>query len=184
MSATDLQGSPSTSSGTSTPTNNQSSSYVPASISHAVSGFFRRLSADPASEKQHKNPPRALTFPTTNNSSSSNGEMNGVYTPPYRIASPMQPPPLYPLSLKGYSESTAASAQLLSRTIAEEIRLLIPPRLQLCEEWNLVYSLDQDGVSLGTLYKKCDDLRGLRNGFVLVVRDGMGDVRFLFFGSL
>lgn len=91
----------------------------------------------------------------------------------------MQPPPLYPLSLKGYSAGTAASAQLLSRTIAEEIRLLVPPRLQLCEEWNLVYSLDQDGVSLGTLYKKCDDLRGLRNGFVLVVKDGLGDVSAL-----
>ena len=98
--------------------------------------------------------------------------MEGVYTPPYRTASPFQPPPLYPVTLKGYRSETASSAQLLSRALAEEIRLLVPPRLQLCEEWNLVYSLDQDGVSLGTLYKKCDDLRGLRNGFILVVKDG------------
>ena len=56
--------------------------------------------------------------------------------------------------------------------------MLVPARLQLCEEWNLIYSLDQDGVSLGTLYKKCEDLRGLRNGFVLVVRDGDGGVSF------
>jgi hypothetical protein len=104
--------------------------------------------------------------------------MDGVYTPPYRTASPFQPPPLYPVSLKGYQANTAPSAQLLSRALAEEIRLLVPPRLQLCEEWNLVYSLDRDGVSLGTLYKKCDALRGLRNGFVLVVRDGEGGVRF------
>ena len=54
--------------------------------------------------------------------------------------------------------------------------MLVPPRLQLCEEWRLVYSLEGDGVSLGTLYKKCDELRGLRNGFVLVVRDGDGGV--------
>lgn len=102
--------------------------------------------------------------------------MDGVYTPPYRNASPFQPPPLYPVALKGYSDSTSESARLLSKALAEEIRLLVPPRLQLCEEWNLVYSLEEDGVSLGTLYKKCDDLRGLRNGFVLVVRDADGGV--------
>jgi hypothetical protein len=105
--------------------------------------------------------------------------MDGVYTPPYRNASPFQPPPLYPVGLKGYNESTSESARLLSRALAEEIRLLVPPRLQLCEEWNLVYSLEEDGVSLGTLYKKCDDLRGLRNGFVLVVKDAEGGVIFL-----
>jgi len=102
--------------------------------------------------------------------------MDGIYTPPYRTASPFQPPPLYPIALKGYNASTSPSAQLLSRALAEEIRLLVPPRLQLCEEWNLVYSLEQNGVSLGTLYKKCDELRGLRNGFVLVVKDGEGGV--------
>jgi hypothetical protein len=101
--------------------------------------------------------------------------MEGVYTP-HRSASPFQPPPLYPLSLKGLGTGSSASAQLLSKALAEEIRLLVPPRLQLCEEWNLVYSLDRDGVSLGTLYKKCDDLRGLRNGFVLVVKDGEDEV--------
>lgn len=46
----------------------------------------------------------------------------------------------------------------------------------MCEEWNLVYSLEENGVSLGTLYKKCDDLRGLRNGFCLIVRDSQGGV--------
>jgi hypothetical protein len=60
--------------------------------------------------------------------------------------------------------------------LAEEIRLLVPPRLQLCEEWKLVYSLEEHGVSLGTLYKNCEDFRGVRNGFVLVVRDGEGGV--------
>lgn len=66
----------------------------------------------------------------------------------------------------------------MSRAIAEEIRLLIPPRLQLCDEWHLVYSLEQDGVSLGTMYKNCDELMGLRNGYVLVVKDGDGGVSF------
>jgi hypothetical protein len=102
--------------------------------------------------------------------------MDGVYTPPYRTASPFQPPPLYPVSLKGSKPGTPESSYLLNRELAEEIRLLVPPRLQLVEEWNLVYSLEEDGVSLGTLYKKCDDLRGLRNGFVLIVKDGEGGV--------
>jgi hypothetical protein len=178
MSATSFQEHTPTSSGTSTPTPS-SSSYFPTTISHAVTGFLRRLSTDSHLEKGNSARRQSTTSPTTSSSSSSG--MDGVYTPPYRNASPFQPPPLYPLTLKGYSASTALSAQLLSRTIAEEIRLLVPPRLQLCEEWNLVYSLEQDGVSLGTLYKKCENLRGLRNGFVLVVRDGEGGVRLICF---
>jgi len=87
------------------------------------------------------------------------------------------------VTLKGYKDSTPETARLLSRALAEEIRLLVPPRLQLCEEWRLVYSLEEHGVSLGTLYKKCEDLRGLRNGFVLVVRDGEGGVCFGFLFS-
>jgi hypothetical protein len=164
-----------TSSGATTPTLS-SSSYLPASLSQAVTGFLRRLSTDPNLEKTDSKSTKSATFPATKSNSDSG--IDGVYTPPYRNVSPFQPPPLYPLTLNGYLENTASSAQLLSRMIAEEIRLLVPPRLQLCEEWNLVYSLEQDGVSLGTLYKKCEDLRGLRNGFVLVVRDGEGGVSF------
>lgn len=97
-----------------------------------------------------------------------------VYTPPHRTASPFQPPPLCPLTLKGYYSNTPEDARLLSKAIAEEIRLLIPARLQLADEWGLVYSLEQNGVSLGTMYKKCEELRGRRNGYVLVVKDGEG----------
>ncbi|KAI9743338.1 MAG: oxidation resistance protein 1 [Claussenomyces sp. TS43310] len=159
-----------TSSGATTPTTS-SSSYLP-SLTYAVSGFLHRLSSDqPAKKARPHSLQHSATSPVQSKTSST---MNGVYTPPRRNASPFQPPPLYPVNLRGYLASTAQSAQLLSRSIAEEIRLLVPPRLQLCEEWNLVYSLEQDGVSLGTLYKKCDGLRGFRNGFVLVVKDGDG----------
>lgn len=178
MSATQFREHTPTSSGTSTPTAS-SSSYFPATISNAVTGFLRRLSSDSHPEKS-ESISKSSTFSTTSTSTSTSNGMDGVYTPPYRNASPFQPPPLYPLTLRGYSDTTSPSAQLLSRTIAEEIRLLVPPRLQLCEEWNLVYSLEQDGVSLGTLYQKCEDLRGLRNGFVLVVRDGEGGVRLFY----
>lgn len=66
--------------------------------------------------------------------------------------------------------------KLLSKALAEEIRLLLPPRLQLVDEWCLAYSLEQNGVSLGTLYKQADDYRGRRGGFVLVVKDNGGGV--------
>ena len=64
----------------------------------------------------------------------------------------------------------------MSKSLAEEIRLLVPPRLQLVDRWALLYSLEQDGVSLATLYGKCDDYRGRRGGYVVVVRDKGGGV--------
>jgi len=158
---------PTSSSGHSTPTALSASWTMPSAVSHAVSGLLRRFSTEPSPQTTSTN---YSNSPSTKQTTG----MDGVYTPPYRTASPFQPPPLYPVILRGYHPSTSPSAQLLSRSLAEEIRLLVPPRLQLCEEWNLVYSLEQDGVSLGTLYKKCDDLRGLRNGFVLVVKDRDG----------
>jgi len=93
-----------------------------------------------------------------------------VYTPPHRTASPFQPPPLTPLTLK---TSANASHLLLTRSLAEEIRLLVPPRLQLLDTWHLAYSLDRDGSSLATLYENCKTYsrRSQRAGYVLVVRD-------------
>lgn len=91
-------------------------------------------------------------------------------TPP-----PFQPPPLTPLSLDGLQGDSGA-AQILSRLIAEEIRLLLPPRLQLVDAWRLLFNLEHDGSSLATLYDRCDDYKGRRGGFVLVVRDASGSV--------
>jgi hypothetical protein len=97
---------------------------------------------------------------------------DSVYHPPRRRLSPFQPPPLTPLTLTGYRESTTSRARLLARAVAEEIRLLTPPRLQLADSWTLIYSLEQHGSTLSTLYSLCDAHRGKRGGFVLVVRDG------------
>jgi hypothetical protein len=71
-----------------------------------------------------------------------------------------------------------AALKLLSTALAEEIRLLVPAALQLVSEWRLVFGLERDGVSLATLYDKCEAYRGKRGGFVLVVRDESGGVRF------
>ena len=151
-------------SGTSTP--NSFSSYLPANLGQSVSGLLRRLT----------DPDPAPGFPR-NRSPSSTRRARTPNPPPNRRPSPFQPPPLTPLALSGLLQ---ASAQLLSLSLAEEVRLLIPPRLQLVDSWDLRYSLERDGVSLATLYQKCDEDRGKRGGWVLVVRDGLGSVNLLF----
>lgn len=57
-----------------------------------------------------------------------------------------------PLTLKGYN----LPKQILEQDLASDIRNLIPARLQLQDEWVLVYSLDHDGVLLNTLYRHCE----------------------------
>lgn len=63
-------------------------------------------------------------------------------------------PPLTRLTLVGYLPTTRH--RLTDIDLAGEIRNLLPPRLQLYDEWTLVYSLEQHGVSLNTLYHNCD----------------------------
>ncbi|ORY12727.1 hypothetical protein BCR34DRAFT_288120 [Clohesyomyces aquaticus] len=155
----------------------RSSSYFTYPVSYAVSGLLRRLSYDPNSPSHSpSNKPSNSGTTSLSQSLQSIDSMNSVFSPPRRNASPFQPPPLTPLTLKGYRPATTQSARLLTKTLAEEIRLLVPPRLQLVDEWNLAYSLTQDGVSLATLFEKSDDYRGKRGGFVLVVQDSSGGV--------
>ncbi|KAF2731089.1 TLD-domain-containing protein [Polyplosphaeria fusca] len=159
----------------------RSSSYFTYPVSYAVSGLLRRLSAEPskssASETLSASGTTSLSQSFHSFLSNSNSDaMDGVYTPPRRHASPFQPPPLTPLTLKGYKSTTKEGDKLISKALAEEIRLLFPPRLQLVDEWELTYSLEQNGVSLATLYEKVDEYRGKRGGFVLAVRDSSGGV--------
>lgn len=134
-----------------------SPSYLTYPVSHVVSGLYRRLT-EPAPEP-------SVARPAADPMHSS-----AVFTPPRRHASPFQPPPLTPLTLNAPSN---ASNLLLTRSLAEEIRLLVPPRLQLVDNWQLVYSLDKDGSSLSTLYGKCEEFshRSQRAGYLLVVKD-------------
>lgn len=94
-----------------------------------------------------------------------------------RTISPFRPPPLDPLIMHGFSASTPTSARLLTGAVAEEIRTMIPERLRIVDDWHLIYSLDQDGASLTTLYQRCLLYKGKRAGFVLVVKDQEGGVR-------
>ena len=78
-------------------------------------------------------------------------------------------PPLEPVKLEGYDKRT--KTHILNEELASEIRGLMPSRNQLHSQWTLVYSLEQHGASLSTLYSRCEPPRDTRPGYVLVVRD-------------
>jgi hypothetical protein len=153
----------------SNPHNPNSAAYLAYPVKHVVSSLYRRMTEPPEQPVA-----RLLDAPDVSHQS-------GVYTPPRRTASPFQPPPLTPLTLKSLHKR---KSHILTRSLAEEIRLLVPPRLQLVDSWRLAYSLETDGASLATLYKCCGDMstRSQRAGYVIVVRDssnGLGS----FFGA-
>lgn len=88
-------------------------------------------------------------------------------------------PPLPPIRLLGLSEKSRR--RLMDLELAGDIRNLMPPRLQLYREWELVYSTDRDGISLQTLYRNCDPVNQLKllrkdtpqRGFADLVVSGM-----------
>jgi hypothetical protein len=157
-----------------------SSTFLTASVSNLWGGLVRRFSAEPSSSTPAQTAPSLPHAKTFQPDGDSNG---GVYSLPHhhilrshRTASPMRPPPLEPLQLLGFSDDTRADARLLTVAIAEEIRLMVPARLSIVDEWKLVYSLEQDGASLSTLYERCARYQGKRVGFVLCVKDCEGGV--------
>jgi TLD len=142
-------------------------SSLPKSLSSSFSSWTARSSGRRSSSNSPTEP-RSL----------SSSLHNTAYAPAPipRTHSPFQPPPLTPLTLVGHANATPPEAKVLGTALAEEIRLLVPARLQLVEEWDLIFGLERDGVSLATLYSKCEAYRGKRGGFVLVVRDESGGV--------
>ncbi|KAF2717378.1 TLD-domain-containing protein [Polychaeton citri CBS 116435] len=158
--------------------------YYTNPVAYTVSSVVRRISVDDAPTplaralSANYNGSIPPSTPGMTNSFFANAK-NGVFNPslpPQRRASPFQPPPLSPLHLRGYKSSTTHRARILSRALAEEIRLLVPARLQLADNWSLLYSLEQDGSTLSTLYSRCEPHTGKRGGFVLVIRDGNGGI--------
>ncbi|PHH76426.1 hypothetical protein CDD83_4260 [Cordyceps sp. RAO-2017] len=103
-----------------------------------------------------------------------NDGITDVFKPAVRRASPFRPPPLDPVRLHGYRDSTSGPGRLLTAIVAEEIRAMVPERLRIIEDWHLVYSLEQDGASLATLYQKCRRYESRRVGLVLIVKDQEG----------
>lgn len=152
----------------SNPHNPNSAAYLAYPVKHVVSSLYRRMTEPPEHSVS-----RLLEAPVSS---------SGYYTPPKRTASPFSPPPLTPLSLKS---SVPSSRLLLTRSLAEEIRLLVPPRLQLVDTWRLAYSLEANGASLNTLYNRCERIGapGQRAGYVIVVRDSSSSTNGAVFGA-
>ncbi|KAH7154837.1 oxidation resistance protein 1 [Dactylonectria estremocensis] len=165
----DSSGTPSSSSGAHTPALADSSNRASASyMSNMWTGLIRRFSAEDSFFNSQAD--TAYDDDHAERGAAKDG-INGVFTPVRRTASPFRPPPLDPLALHGYRDGTPSSAKLLSAAVAEEIRTMIPERLRIVDDWHLIYSLDQDGASLTTLYQRCRQYEGRRAGFVLVVKD-------------
>ncbi|KAH8904579.1 TLD-domain-containing protein [Coniochaeta sp. PMI_546] len=162
---------------TPTETSASSSTFLGSSVSGLWGGLVRRFSADTTPGVSQQSQPHS-SLPSSLQHSHTFDGVDRVYVPPQlqRQASPMRLPPLEALSLKGFRDDTPPHARLLTPAIAEEIRLMVPARLGIGDEWNLVYSLDQDGASLATLYEKCGKYQGRRVGFVLVVKDNEGGI--------
>ncbi|CAG8732207.1 20751_t:CDS:2 [Dentiscutata erythropus] len=86
-------------------------------------------------------------------------------TPPQESTQLQTPSELLtPIELCGRRDDTDP---VLTETIAEQIRLKLPRRLRLMLSWNLLYSLDQDGTSMTTMYHKVKD----KGPLVLVIKD-------------
>ncbi|KAL4255640.1 Oxidation resistance protein 1 [Pleurotus pulmonarius] len=74
--------------------------------------------------------------------------------------------------------------EVLSTGLADLIRPHLPALSRLSRKWNLVYSLDQHGISLNTLYDRCERLgqtktsTGTTNRGALVVVKDSGNVVF------
>ncbi|KAG2231083.1 hypothetical protein INT48_001744 [Thamnidium elegans] len=66
---------------------------------------------------------------------------------------------------------------VLTTKIADALRVHLPRRYKLATEMNLLYSLDQHGISLSTLYRQAKNTKG---PIVLVVKDADDNVSFFF----
>ena len=124
-------------------------------VSTMWSGLMRTFSSDSAN------------FPTAQNNTNPSSTATSMF----------DLPPLDPVALRGYKEGTPQDSRLLGSALAEEIRTLIPERMKLVDDWDLIFSLAQDGASLGTMYSRARSYRGTRAGFVMVVQDSSGGVR-------
>ncbi|CAL9734004.1 oxidation resistance protein 1 [Monosporozyma servazzii] len=81
-----------------------------------------------------------------------------------------------PIDLIGYNAGT--KNKLLNKEMGQELRTLFPSRIQLYMDWTLVYSLEQHGASLQSLYGNIEktQIPKRRVGYLLVVRDSRGGI--------
>ncbi|KAI9175870.1 hypothetical protein H9P43_006234 [Blastocladiella emersonii ATCC 22665] len=79
------------------------------------------------------------------------------------------------IALEGRIETTHA---LMTPEIAQQIRRSMPALPRLADRWNLVYSMDQHGISLATLYSRFQRVVSSNSvqprGFVLIIQNSHG----------
>ncbi|KAF5345521.1 hypothetical protein D9758_012017 [Tetrapyrgos nigripes] len=87
------------------------------------------------------------------------------------------------IELRGRREATVG---VLSSTLADELRSHLPALSRLPKTWTLLYSLDQHGISLNTLYTKCEAQPQLKSGSNIITKVGafvvMKDSNDMIFG--
>ncbi|CEP62439.1 Oxr1p LALA0_S05e05688g [Lachancea lanzarotensis] len=81
---------------------------------------------------------------------------------------------LPPVTLHGYINTTRN--RLLSPDICDELRNLMPTRIQLYSDWHLLYSLQQHGASLQSLFGRTASDKAIpaRIGYVILIEDRKG----------
>ncbi|KAL0571036.1 oxidation resistance protein 1 [Marasmius crinis-equi] len=93
------------------------------------------------------------------------------------------------VELKGRRESTE---EVLDVGLADKIRAHLPALSRLPKSWSLLYSLDQHGISLNTLYAKTEAASGVRvgasgfatrTGALVIVKDSDGTLFGVYVGD-
>lgn len=82
-----------------------------------------------------------------------------------------EPEKLFPLQLLGRHDQSVDG--LLHDSEAELLRTHLPANQREATKWNLVYSLEQHGVSLNTLYHRA---QAIKTGLMLVIKDTGGSL--------
>lgn len=118
---------------------------------HAKHFFKQMASREPTPDFQPPPLDRKASFFDKIFSRKDSSDVSSATTPcdPATSQTTYDDPPLAPVELDGYG----LVKQIMDTDLAGEIRNLAPPRLQLHDQWTLVYLLDHDGVSLNTLYR-------------------------------
>ncbi|GAA5968917.1 hypothetical protein JCM11641_000781 [Rhodosporidiobolus odoratus] len=139
---------------------------------------FSATSGPSDRSSRHPPPPSSKTYPDPSTLSartkpSSTRSKTSASLTPNRILSAFDPT-AQPIRLVGLRDGVK---RVLDEDVAEGLRPSLPPRLRVSPRWTLLYSLDQHGISLSTLFSQLD--RGLKDrdgGFVLIIRTERGEV--------